>query len=76
MPNAADVTIAAVALLHLCFLVLETFLCTRRAGRRAFGLSAEFAAQTNTLAANQRLYNGFLAAGLLWGLSLDALASA
>ena len=51
MPNAADVTIAAVALLHLCFLVLETFLCPRRAGRRAFGLSAEFAAQTNTLAA-------------------------
>lgn len=45
-------------------------LWTKPAGRRAFGLNEEFAAQTKVLAANQGLYNGFLAAGLLWGLSL------
>jgi putative membrane protein len=44
------------------------FLWQRPAGRRAFGMTAEFAQQTRTLAANQGLYNGFLAAGLLWGL--------
>jgi putative membrane protein len=72
MSSAANVAIAAVALLHLWFLVLEMFLWTKPAGRRAFGLSAEFAAQTKALAANQGLYNGFLAAGLVWGLSLGA----
>ena len=66
------VLVALVALLHLWFLVLEMFLWTRPAGRRAFGLSAELAAQTATLAANQGLYNGFLAAGLIWGLTLGA----
>ena len=64
--------VALVALLHLWFLVLEMFLWTRPAGRRAFGLSAELAAQTATLAANQGLYNGFLAAGLIWGLTVGA----
>jgi putative membrane protein len=72
MSSAANVAIAAVALLHLWFLVLEMFLWTKPAGRRAFGLSAEFAAQTKALASNQGLYNGFLAAGLVWGLSLGA----
>jgi putative membrane protein len=64
----ADVLVALVALLHAFFLVLEMFLWTRPPGRRAFGLDAEFAEATRTLAANQGLYNGFLAAGLVWGL--------
>ena len=67
---AATIVIAIIALLHVYFLVLEMFLWTRPAGRRAFGLTAEFAAQSKALAANQGLYNGFLAAGLIWGLSL------
>ncbi|MFZ4356095.1 DUF1304 domain-containing protein, partial [Enterococcus gallinarum] len=70
MPIAADIVIALIALLHLYFLVLEMFLWDKPAGRRAFGLSPEFAAQSRVLAANQGLYNGFLAAGLLWGLYL------
>lgn len=61
-----------VALLHIYFLILEMFLWTKKAGRKAFGLSAEFAEQTRTLAANQGLYNGFLAAGLIWGMALGA----
>jgi putative membrane protein len=64
-----------VAALHLYFLVLEMFLWTRPFGRRTFGLSAEQAQQTRTLAANQGLYNGFLAAGLAWSLvAPEALA--
>ncbi|MEO5813001.1 MAG: DUF1304 domain-containing protein [Rhodanobacter sp.] len=70
MPIAANVAIAIIALLHLWFLILEMFLWTKSAGRRAFGFSHEFATQTKALAANQGLYNGFLAAGLIWGLSL------
>ena len=62
---------ALVALLHLYFLVLEMFLWTAPAGRRAFGLDAEFAEETKALAANQGLYNGFLVAGLVWGLVAD-----
>ncbi|HVC16796.1 MAG TPA: DUF1304 domain-containing protein [Rhodanobacter sp.] len=71
---AATVVIALIALLHLWFLTLEMFLWDKPTGRRAFGLTAEFAAQTKTLAANQGLYNGFLAAGLIWGLSLGNAA--
>jgi putative membrane protein len=67
---AANIVIVLIALLHLWFLILEMFLWTKPAGRRAFGLSLEFAEQSKALAANQGLYNGFLAAGLLWGLSL------
>lgn len=70
MSIAAEVVVALVALLHLWFLILEMFLWDRPAGRRAFGLTAEFAAQSKVLAANQGLYNGFLAAGLCWGLWL------
>jgi putative membrane protein len=70
---AANIVIAIIALLHVYFLVLEMFLWTQPAGRRAFGLTAEFAEQSKTLAANQGLYNGFLAAGLFWGLSLGAV---
>lgn len=70
MTTVANVLVALVALLHAWFLVLEMFLWTRPAGRRAFGLDAEFAEKTKTLAANQGLYNGFLVAGLVWGLAL------
>lgn len=72
MTFAANLVIALIALLHLWFLVLEMFLWTRPSGRRAFGLTAEFAEQTKALAANQGLYNGFLAAGLVWGLWLGS----
>src|SRR5256885_9208072 len=60
-----DVVPAFVARQHLGILVLEMFLWTKPTGRRVFGLSAEDAATTRTLAANQGLYNGFLAAGLV-----------
>ena len=70
MSVAANAVVALIALLHVYILVLEMFLWDKPAGRRAFGLSPEMAAATKTLAANQGLYNGFLAAGLLWGLWL------
>lgn len=70
MPVAATIATVVVALLHVGFLVLEMFLWESPLGRRTFGTTAEFAAQTKVLAANQGLYNGFLAAGLLWSLSL------
>jgi putative membrane protein len=66
----ATVLVALVALLHVYFMVLEMFLWTKPAGRRAFGTTEEQAEQSKVLAMNQGLYNGFLAAGLLWGLSL------
>ena len=59
-----------VAFLHLYFLVLEMFFWTRPFGMKTFGLTPEFAAASRALAANQGLYNGFLAAGLVWGLWL------
>lgn len=64
----ANILIGLVALLHAYFLILEMFLWEKPAGRKAFHTTEEFAAQSKTLAANQGLYNGFLAAGLLWGL--------
>jgi putative membrane protein len=60
--------VAIVALSHVGFLVLEMFFWTDPVGYRIFGTTPEFAAQSAVLAANQGLYNGFLAAGLLWGL--------
>ena len=72
MALAADLVVALVALLHVYILVLEMFLWTTPRGQRAFGLTPEFAQATRTLAANQGLYNGFLAAGLFWGLWLGA----
>ena len=65
---AADVAVACVALQHLLFMGLEMFLWNRPVGRRLFGLDPEFARRSAALAANQGLYNGFLAAGLGWGL--------
>ena len=60
--------IALVALLHLYFLVLEMFLWTRPLGMKVFRLTREKAESTKVLAANQGLYNGFLAAGLVWSI--------
>lgn len=72
MRIAADIVVALVALLHIYFLVLEMFLWDKPAGLKAFGQSLEQARASKVLAANQGLYNGFLAAGLLWGLWLGA----
>ena len=72
MEIAANIAVALVALLHLYFLVLEMFFWDKPPGRRAFGLTPEFAAASKALAANQGLYNGFLVAGLAWGLWLGA----
>lgn len=71
MTVVANILVGLVALLHLYFLVLEMFLWTTPTGRRTFGLEADFAEQTKALAANQGLYNGFLVAGLVWGLIDD-----
>lgn len=70
MALAANIVVTFVGLLHVYILVLEMFLWTSPRGRKAFGLTPEFAEQTKVLAANQGLYNGFLAAGLFWGLWL------
>jgi putative membrane protein len=72
MTAIANGLIGLVALLHLYFLVLEMFLWDTPYGRRTFKLTAEFSAASKALAANQGLYNGFLAAGLIWGLLLGA----
>jgi len=68
MAAASQVLTAIVAALHLYFLVLEMFLWATPIGQRAFGRTAEEQASTRVLAANQGLYNGFLAAGLVWSL--------
>ncbi len=67
MNHAAFVAVLIVAVLHLYFLVMEMFFWTKPAGLKAFGLTPEVAESSKVLAANQGLYNGFLAAGLLWG---------
>ena len=72
MTIAANIAIGFVALLHAYFLVLEMFLWDKPFGRRVFKTTPEYAAASKTLAANQGLYNGFLAAGLAWGLCLGA----
>ena len=69
MQTIAQVLTAVVALLHLYFLVLEMFLWTRPLGLKVFAQSREKAEQSKVLAANQGLYNGFLAAGLIYGLA-------
>jgi len=70
LAQVANVFVALMALLHVYILVLEMFLWTTPRGRKAFGTTQEFAEQSKVLAANQGLYNGFLAAGLVWGLTL------
>ncbi len=68
----ANVLVGLVAALHVYFMVLEMLLWDRPTGRRVFGLTPEFATASKGLAANQGLYNGFLVAGLVWGLSQGA----
>jgi putative membrane protein len=70
MNAIANLLVGLVALLHLGFLVLEMFLWKTPTGRRVFGLPPDIMAASASLAANQGLYNGFLAAGLVWGLLL------
>lgn len=72
MSTIANVVIACIALLHVYILVLEMFLWDKPAGLRAFGQTQAAATASKVLAANQGLYNGFLAAGLFWSLSLGA----
>ena len=66
----ASILIGLVALIHLYIVYLEMVAWDTPAGRKAFGMTPEFSAATRTLAMNQGLYNGFLAAGLIWGLWL------
>ena len=68
MRVVANILVALVAALHAGFLVLEMFLWTTPFGLEAFKMTPQFAASSAVLAANQGLYNGFLAAGLVWGL--------
>ncbi len=68
MAILAIVLVALVALIHVYILVLEMALWTRPSTVRAFGITPELAEKTKVMAANQGLYNGFLAAGLIWGL--------
>ena len=68
MTILSNIFIALVALLHLYFLILEMFLWTKPRGRKTFGNTVEFAQASRVLAANQGLYNGFLSAGLFWGI--------
>lgn len=70
MHAIAQILVGLVAALHVYFLVLEMFLWDTPYGRRTFGITPEFSAASKVLAANQGLYNGFLAAGLVWGLAL------
>jgi len=66
----ANALVGLVAAIHVYILILEMFMWDTPRGRKAFGTTPEFAAASKTLAANQGLYNGFLAAGLIWGLLL------
>jgi putative membrane protein len=68
MIGIANALVALVAALHVYFLILEMFLWTKPLGLKAFRQTPEKAAESKVLAANQGLYNGFLAAGLVWGL--------
>lgn len=65
---AAMILVGLVALEHVYILILEMFLWTTPRARRTFGTTESFARESKSLAANQGLYNGFLAAGLVWGL--------
>lgn len=71
MTLLSQILVGLVAAMHAFFLVLEMFLWTTPRGRATFGTTKEFAEESKTLAANQGLYNGFLVAGLVWGLVAD-----
>ncbi|HED17748.1 MAG TPA: DUF1304 domain-containing protein [Gammaproteobacteria bacterium] len=68
MGIATETIIILVIILHLYFLLLEMFLWEKPYGRKIFGLNRQFAVESKAMAANQGLYNGFLAAGLIWGM--------
>ena len=68
MTLIANILIGFVALLHIGFLILEMFLWDHPVGRKTFKMTSEYSKASASLAANQGLYNGFLAAGLIWGL--------
>jgi putative membrane protein len=72
--TVANILIGIAALLHLGFLALEMFFWDHPVGRKNFGMTPEYSKASATLAANQGLYNGFLAAGLFWGLISADLA--
>jgi len=72
MMLVANSLVGIVALIHVYILILEMFLWDKPYGRKSFGLTPEFATASKSLAANQGLYNGFLAAGLVWGLTLGS----
>lgn len=72
MNALAALLVAAIGVLHVYILVLEMFLWTTPRAMKAFGTTPEFAQATKALAANQGLYNGFLAAGLFWGLLIHS----
>jgi len=76
MNAIANILVAIVAALHVYFLALEMFFWTKPLGLKTFRNTAEKAADSAVLAANQGLYNGFLAAGLIWGLVQPNLAFA
>ena len=73
LATLANIAVALVALSHVGFLVLEMFLWDRPLGRKVFASTPEESKLTAPLAANQGLYNGFLAAGLVWGLASDSV---
>lgn len=68
MSLIANILVVIVALLHFGFLALEMFFWNHPVGRKTFKMTAEYSQASASLAANQGLYNGFLAAGLIWGL--------
>lgn len=72
MSAVAGILVAAIALLHVYILVLEMFLWTTPRAMKAFGTTPQLAEQTKVMAGNQGLYNGFLAAGLFWGLLIHS----
>lgn len=76
MTIVANIAVGWVALLHLYFLVLEMFFWEKPLGLRTFRLTPDFAKASKTLAANQGLYNGFLSAGLLWGMTFGGAGKA
>ena len=74
MKLLADIAVLGVAILHISFMALEMFLWNKPLGHKILRLKPEFAGKTRTLAANQGLYNGFLAAGLIWSLFAEQYA--
>jgi putative membrane protein len=70
----ANILIGLIALLHIGFLILEMFFWDHPFGRKTFKMTPEYSKASASLAANQGLYNGFLAAGLIWGLASGDIA--